>query len=378
MKSSVNLYKPLLIRIFIFFCFSQNVWGQNLINDPGAETDPTTTPGTTATPGIWIQKSGNWQSSAQVTPHGGNYHFYAGDLPVAQRVIGDSSELYQDINVSSNAASINAGTAVYTFSGWLRIYSILDDIADVIVEYRDATGKVLSSYNTGQNTNHNNWQQYTNVKTAPVGTVDIRVRLISIFLKGSSSDGYMDDLSLTVNNVAPVKLISFTAIPYNDSVAVYWTTASEKNNAYFTVEKSSDGIYWQNVSTILGAGNSNTLINYISYDNAPFEGTSYYRLKQTDTDGNYSYSEIVVVNFNDALAFQLFPNPTSSDLHLKVASPLVYSVSCISISGESIALSPVSQVLNETVYDVSGLSSGMYFLIIQTPDKKISKKFIVQ
>jgi hypothetical protein len=369
MKSSMDLYKSLFIRIFICFCFSQNVLGQNLILDPGAETDPVWNG--------WTQKSGNWQMSAQVTPHGGAEHFYAGVIPVAQRVVGDTSELYQDINVSSNSASINAGTAVYTFSGWMRIYSAFNDIADIIVEYRDATGKVLSSYNTGQNTTLS-WKQYTNVTTAPVGTVDIRIRLLSIYIQGSSSDGYMDDLSLTVNSVAPVKLISFTASPYNDSVAVYWTTASEKNNAYFTVEKSSNGTDWQTVSIVPGSGNSSNLISYISYDGSPFEGTSYYRLKQTDTDGNYSYSEVVVINFDVASAFQLFPNPASTDLHLKIGSSIAYSVSCVSISGESIPLSIKAQLLNETVYDVSGLSRGVYFLIIQTADKKTTKKFIVQ
>jgi len=369
----MSLYKALLIRILICFCFSQTVLGQNLIINPSAELDPTTTPG-------WIQKSGNWQQGnpaddAGVTAEAGSNFFYAG-LSSDREAGTDSSELYQDINVSSNSASINAGTAIYTFSGWMRIYAVLNDIGVIVVEYRNAAGQVLSSYNTGHNTTLS-WTQYTNVTTAPIGTVDIRIRLISLYIQGSDSDGYMDNLSLTVNSVAPVKLVSFSASPYNDSVAVSWTTASEKNNAYFTVEKSSDGIHWQTVSTMPGAGNSNALINYTSYDNAPFEGTSYYRLKQTDTDGHYSYSEVAAVNFNDAVAFQLFPNPTSSDLHLKVASSLTYTVSCVSISGESIALSPVSQFFNETVYDVSGLSSGMYFLIIQTLDKKISKKFVV-
>ncbi len=87
----------------------------------------------------------------------------------------------------------------------------------------------------------------------------------------------------------PIELLNFNARCHNNLVQIEWTTASEINNDYFTIEKSSNGITWQIVAIVDGAGNSNQPVDYSIADYEAGLGISYYRLKQTDYDGAYEY-----------------------------------------------------------------------------------------
>jgi len=95
--------------------------------------------------------------------------------------------------------------------------------------------------------------------------------------------------------VLPVKLCSFDAECRNNNVAVSWTTASEANNNYFTLEKSADGVYFETVAVVPGSGNSSTQRNYEVVDTHPLNGVSYYRLQQTDHNGGYEYFQSIAV-----------------------------------------------------------------------------------
>jgi len=110
----------------------------------------------------------------------------------------------------------------------------------------------------------------------------------------------------------PVELLSFTAIPNGPLVDIRWETASESNNAYFSVQRSVDGQAFEVLEVVPGAGNSQQLRSYHRQDLTPILGTSFYRLKQTDADGHFSYSPVVEVHFEPARPdFRLFPNPLS-------------------------------------------------------------------
>ncbi len=112
----------------------------------------------------------------------------------------------------------------------------------------------------------------------------------------------------------PVELIYFRVASVQRQVKLNWATASEKNNDYFTIEKSKDGISFTEVTRVTGAGNSSGLLTYQYTDVAPHEGQSYYRLKQTDLDGKYSYSRIEPIHAAVAgKTAKLFPNPISKD-----------------------------------------------------------------
>jgi hypothetical protein len=109
----------------------------------------------------------------------------------------------------------------------------------------------------------------------------------------------------------PIELISFTAVAQQAEVKLAWSTASELNNDSFTVQRSQDAEQWQDVIKVKGAINSNERIDYETLDGLPFTGVSYYRLKQTDLDGQYSYSSVRRVEITALFQLKVYPNPSS-------------------------------------------------------------------
>jgi len=101
--------------------------------------------------------------------------------------------------------------------------------------------------------------------------------------------------STSTENPLPITLVDFTAKPENGLVRLDWVTASEHENAFFTVERSVDGITFDYVLDVPGAINSNVPLSYTDLDLAPHQGLSYYRLRQTDTDGSTTASPMVAV-----------------------------------------------------------------------------------
>lgn len=111
----------------------------------------------------------------------------------------------------------------------------------------------------------------------------------------------------------PVELISFDATLNKDVVDLKWTTLSETNSDYFTIERSADAIHFYEILKTDAAGNSNQQIDYKATDENPLTGTSYYRLKQTDTNGKCTDSLMDDVNYTlHSFSFTVLPNPTTA------------------------------------------------------------------
>lgn len=99
-------------------------------------------------------------------------------------------------------------------------------------------------------------------------------------------------------NPLPIELLSFSVNAGTESVLVSWETATETNNDFFTIERSTDVQNWEILGYVDGAGNSNRPLSYSFTDSRPLDGISYYRLKQTDYDGQYEYFGPVAAQFN--------------------------------------------------------------------------------
>lgn len=111
---------------------------------------------------------------------------------------------------------------------------------------------------------------------------------------GSDPSFAVDDVTASYLTTLPIELLSFKGIKEGKLNRLEWTTASESNNDYFTVERSYDGAKFKEVAKINGAGNSTQNINYTMLDElSPLTELTYYRLKQTDFNGEYSFSEII-------------------------------------------------------------------------------------
>ncbi|MFT6355206.1 MAG: hypothetical protein ACJAXD_002201, partial [Cryomorphaceae bacterium] len=119
----------------------------------------------------------------------------------------------------------------------------------------------------------------------------------------------------SANSPLPIELISFTATVKDAFVELNWITATEINNDYFNVERSADGINFNSIGKVDGAGNSSQILDYAVVDDTPLNGISYYRLRQTDYDGKSSYSELEVVEFNSMIGFnfKIYPNPNNGE-----------------------------------------------------------------
>jgi Secretion system C-terminal sorting domain len=121
----------------------------------------------------------------------------------------------------------------------------------------------------------------------------------------------------------PIELLSFDGTATADYNHLEWVTVVENNNDYFTLERSTDGVTFTEIARIDGAGNSTQLINYSFNDMNPADGYNYYRLKQTDFNGQYTYSNVVPLTFHrgNMLVENVRPNPTNGNINFDFASP---------------------------------------------------------
>ena len=202
------------------------------------------------------------------------------------------------------------------------------------------------------------------------------------------NDGYYTIGTLD-NNISPlpIELMSFNAIINADHVDLTWETATETNNNFFTIEKSKDGVNFEKVIDVNGAGNSTSPINYMDIDPNPFTGISYYRLKQTDFNGQHTYSNIVPVayNPNGDPSITLFPNPTDSETGASVALNQLNGQEVLvvlrDISGKEVYSKVVITGSDKEIValDPEGkLAKGTYLVIASSENKFYSKKLIVK
>ncbi len=168
----------------------------------------------------------------------------------------------------------------------------------------------------------------------------------------------------------PIELIDFETDLLDTNVIITWATASEINNDYFIVEKSSDGIHFVELEKVYGNGNSARIINYETIDYSPFYGKSYYRLKQVDYDKNYSYSDIITVeNYSKKCSISIYPNPAQDYFFVKIDAPSKsnYEITIVDIMGRVVANDVISCNSDsfEKKYNKENLSNGLYNIIIK-------------
>lgn len=122
--------------------------------------------------------------------------------------------------------------------------------------------------------------------------------------------------TVSLSTPLPVALVAFDAIYRSPVVDLSWTTASELSNDFFTIERSTDGDHFEEVTRVKGAGTINSELRYVARDLFPLPGVSYYRLKQTDWDGTGKYVGFTKVEIKKQAEVTLFPNPTKGDFTL--------------------------------------------------------------
>ncbi len=181
--------------------------------------------------------------------------------------------------------------------------------------------------------------------------------------------------SFTIENPLPVELIAFAAQCENEQVILRWSTASETNNDFFTMESSDDGFTWKNNATIEGAGTTAVLTNYAWTDFSNPGRDMYYRLSQTDYNGDITVHNIVYqencVTYENTI--NIYPNPGRNIVNI-LTDKNILEITIQNMEGKSVNV-PVN--LEYKQVDFNTLPNGVYFIRITTEGGDFIKKVVI-
>jgi hypothetical protein len=191
------------------------------------------------------------------------------------------------------------------------------------------------------------------------------------------SDGEFFTLGSEENYALPVEFLSFDAVSNQETIILNWVTSTETNNSFFTIEKSSDGLSYQAMGYLDGAGNSTSQTSYQYTDLYPNEGLNYYRVKQTDFNGQFSYTDIKSVFYEPSITTRLYPNPVEPGQKVHIQSSLInadsVSVWITNPQGQKEMLYPEIIKNHIEVIIPSSFKNGIY--IMQLVDEKGQRQF---
>lgn len=180
-------------------------------------------------------------------------------------------------------------------------------------------------------------------------------------------------------SVLPVHFQSVFAQPVESAVLVQWTVSNQVDNAYFEVERSRDGRSYLGIGRVPGCSLCSDLRNYSLLDNQPYDGLSYYRIKQVDMDGHFIYSKVVssFTSKGNDNALAVYPTVTTNTFTLLIknwdgsqqARLQVANASGSSIKQQSLSL---QTGVNKLSFDLSGQPPGVYFLKLLEMNGKTS------
>ncbi len=196
------------------------------------------------------------------------------------------------------------------------------------------------------------------------------------------SESSKNDLNLWIRAEAvplPIELIKFSVVAVsNQYVKLEWSTASETNNDYFTIERSVNGRDWEELDKISGAGNSSAILKYSTIDEKPYDGLSYYRLKQTDFDGQFTRFQIKSINlqkYKNSTLF-IYPNPCSNKITMMGSNLGLEEIRVYDMVGKNITCFTTQTIIHNSkvIFDLSQLSLGVYYLKTKTATIKVYKQ----
>ena len=195
------------------------------------------------------------------------------------------------------------------------------------------------------------------------GIVDVQAANFGGALAARVQNGTarVDHMRITVYyySTLPVELLFFRATPQGQRVRLDWATASESMSERFHVERSADAAQFTAIASVDAAGSSNAPINYSAMDHHPLPGTSYYRLKQIDTDGTSTASPIVSVLL-DGQQLAPFPNPTTGMMSLNVTAG--YEVRVLDNAMNEVMRAPLNEL--DPIVNLEGLPDGTYTILV--------------
>ncbi|MFN5418493.1 MAG: T9SS type A sorting domain-containing protein [Flavobacteriia bacterium] len=218
------------------------------------------------------------------------------------------------------------------------------------------------------------------------GTGNIRSSLCNGNYSVTVTDNIMcqtTPINFSINNCAiiilPVEVTNYNAeLSKKNTVDLTWQTASERNNDYFTIEKSIDGENWELLGKQTGFGTSNSIHNYYMEDTKPQIGNNYYKLKQTDFDGSQKEIDIKAVRYSPSGLYYLSPNPAKNSVTIVGENLSDYSIKLYNSLGAQILINSELRDQSKIELNSSQLNAGVYFIILDNGDSVENLKLIIQ
>lgn len=248
---------------------------------------------------------------------------------LAQAAVNVAQTTYDKAKWYSKAA---AGVALLAAEAALVVAKTASDIADDIAQkLEESAQNAINAYNA----------------------------LIALF-KDIEENGinpeYIEEIIEATKELLPIELSDFSVEQDGDELSFEWETESEFLNDYFTLEYSIDGLHFHEMSKIEGSMYSTENKSYTFQTPASqFEGMTYFRLKQTDINGDYSYSEIIIQNTEAKTHLSVYPNPTTDIISISEA---VSEAKIFDISNKAMNATKIS----DKSFNVSNLPQGLYFI----------------
>ncbi len=225
------------------------------------------------------------------------------------------------------------------------------------------TQVAVKKYNSGSNT-------WTNAGNQPVTSSTSSSSGVALATDGISklfvfylnfTEGGLFAKTLDAGSLLPVTLTDFNATKVKDATLLQWTTAGKLNNKLFEIEYSSDAKTFTKIGEVAANSNTNIQQHYSFIHSSPAAGINYYRLKQVDKNGNYSYSKTISLVFSPQQPLlTVFPNPVQNVLHISYIPAGVKEIVIYNADGKAVK----NIQSNERLIDinVTGLSAGAYFI----------------
>jgi len=183
-----------------------------------------------------------------------------------------------------------------------------------------------------------------------------------------------------VDDALPVEWIGLAGRASGDRILLTWATANEQNSDFFMVEKSMDRSFYESIGTVQAAGHSTEVKHYDFIDRNPVVGSNFYRLKQYDLDGSFTYSPTVEVFWSAITQFEVYPNPATDRLHVKVIGATLEPTSFRLMNGVgAVVIQELWDIEGnaDQIIDVSELPAGTYFYQIQNGEFVMTKELVI-
>jgi Secretion system C-terminal sorting domain len=183
------------------------------------------------------------------------------------------------------------------------------------------------------------------------------------------------DAGIIQTRTLPVRLISFTAQPQGDKVALQWKVAEQRNIQSYTVEYSTNGTVFTTLETVAAGTSANAVYNTVHI--SPVKGANFYRLKINEDARKYNYSDVRKVLFADAGTITVSPNPFMEKIDISISSTSAQNVTIrIADTKGRVVKQHKTAVAAGTsllpVYNLSSLAPGIYFVRVQSDNSTIS------